>query len=584
MMSYPLPRNQVRLLDGPMKVRQDLNAQYLLQLDADRLLHNFRVNARIPSNAKPLGGWENPTCGLRGHFTGHYLSACAATYAATGNDAFLTRLDELLIGLQTCQSALGEGYLSAFPETEFDTLESKFAGVWAPYYTLHKILAGLVDTYQDAGRTSALAMAIDLGDWIARRLKQLDDSTLEPMLRTDLFNPSNEYGGIGTSLYDLYSLTGEARYLAAAHIFDRDWFLNPLADHDDQLAGLHANTHIPQAIAAARRYELTGDLRSRKAVEYFWQQTALHRSYINGGSSGPRPDHKERSEGGEHWPNAGQMGGTLTTKINESCVVHNMLRLTDAVTCWSDDPRYSDFRETVSLNSVPGTQHPKSPGAYIYSHPLSGGSRKVYGDADNTFWCCYGTGVEAFARLTDGIYFTDGDTLHVRQFVPSEATWTERGVRIVQTTNFPYEQRTTLTIHLSAPSVFSISLRMPGWAKNAKCTLNGESIASASIRRTWKDGDVIELTLPMSLRTQPLPGDPTMHAFVYGPVVLAARTPHSPELGLPASKASTLVVATDIHKLQFEVTLVSGTVVSLVPLSEIVDEAYGVYFKTPQES
>jgi DUF1680 family protein len=586
-MIRPLPRQNVRLNAGPIRALQDRNGAYLLSLPADRLLHNFRVNAGLASSAEPLGGWENPECGLRGHFTGHYLSACAASYAATGDERFALRLDELLSGLRECQTALGGGYLSAFPQTDFDTLETRFGGVWAPYYTLHKILAGLIDAHKGAGRALALPMASDLGDWIVRRLQALSPETLEPMLKASDLNPSNEYGGIGVALYDLYALTRKPEHLEAAKTFDRDWFLAPLAAGDDShLDGLHTNTHLPQGLAAARRHETTGEEKYRRAVEFLWQQTALHRSYVSGGSSGPRPDHRERSEGGEHWPAADRMAKTLTPKISESCVTHNMLRLTDAVAAWSDDPRYADFRERAWLNSVLPTQKPGQPGGYLYSHPLGAGSRKVYGDAEGTFWCCYGTGVEAFARLADGIYAEDGDTLYVRQFVASEAEWASRGIRVVQQTGFPYEQVTRLTLHTDRPTTFILSLRVPGWAAGATCTINGAPITVEAgkpvvLKRTWADGDRVELHLPMTMRCEMLPGDPTHHAFVYGPVVLAARTPHAPELGVVGSVAAGVVRVVDAAKLHFEAPLVSGHVVPLVPLAEIIDEAYGVYFKTP---
>ncbi len=582
-MAAALPRSRVRLLDGPALRRQTLNGRYLLGLDPDRLLHNFRANAGLPSTAVPLGGWENPACGLRGHFTGHYLSACAAMYAATGEEPFRARLDQMLDGLRACQA--GDGYLSAFPTIEFDTLEATFGGVWAPYYTLHKILAGLIDAHVDGRSGRALPMAVALGAWVARRVGRLPPATLEPMLRTDDLNPSNEYGGIGVALYDLHRITGEPRFLTAAQTFDRAGFIDPLATGEDRLAGLHANTHLPQGLAAARRYDLTGDDRYRRAAEHLWDRTAGHRSYVNGGSSGPRPDRRERSEGGEHWPDADRLAGTLTPRINESCVTHNMLRLTDAVAAWSDDPRHADFRERAWLNAVLPVQHPTTPGGYLYSHPLAGGSRKVYGDADQTFWCCYGTSVEAFGRLADGIYWGSADALHVRGFVASEAAW--RGVRLVQQTAFPYEPGSRLTVHVDAPTELTLVVRVPTWADGPTCRLNGDAVpidqGRVAIRRRWSDGDRVELTLPMSVRVETLRGDPTLAAFVYGPVVLAAASPHAPELGVPPSRASGLVATVDPARLRFAVPLVSGHVVPLVPLNEIVDEPYGVYFKTPEE-
>jgi hypothetical protein len=577
----------VRLTSGPLRDRQTSNGQYLLALQPDRLLHNFRINAGLPSLALPLGGWENPSCGLRGHFTGHYLSACAKMSAATGDAAFQERLELLLAGLNECQSRSGNGYLSAFPEFEFDRLEKEFGGVWAPYYTIHKLLAGLIDSFKLGKQGVAKAMAIELGDWIAARLGRLCESTLEPMLRTDQLNPANEYGGIGESLYDLYDLTGAAAHLKTAQIFDRAWFLDPLSQGRDELAGLHANTHIPQAIAAVRRYQITGEHRFRRAAENFWSFVAGDRSYINGGNSGPRPDHCERSEGGEHWPLANQLHKTLTPKINESCVANNMFRLTNLLATVDDDPRYSEFRERLLFNSILPMQHPAIRGAYIYSHPLGGGCRKIFGDADQTFWCCYGTAVEAFASLTSGAFSFQGDTLLVNQFLNCELNWQQKGLRLMQETGFPCQPSTRFRLEMSRPGEFAISLRIPGWAAKPRCLLNGSEVAIQGphrlvLYRQWKDGDTIELSLPMRLRSETLPGDPTHLGFVCGPAVLAGRTPHALELAGTNDQATSAIQ--EVDGLRFQATLVSGAVIPMVPLWEITDEAFGVYFKTQGDS
>jgi hypothetical protein len=238
------------------------------------------------------------------------------------------------------------------------------------------------------------------------------------------------------------------------------------------------------------------------------------------------------------------------------------------------------------LNSVLAVQHPAHPGGYIYSHPLAAASRKVYGDFDDTFWCCYGTSVEAFARLNDGIFFHDERTLWVSQFVASEVNWIDKSVRVIQETGFPYEQGTRLTVHCNAPADFMMKIRVPRWANGTICRVNGqdqnEKIVPGSfvaIARTWRDGDKVELTLPMRVSAEMLPGEAHMVAFLYGPTVLAARTPHGTELGVPTSAATELVQAVDLAKLMFQIRLVSGTMVRLMPLNEIVDEAYGVYFR-----
>lgn len=581
----PVPRKRVRLCDSPIKDRQVRNGEYLLSLDVDRLVHNFRVNAGLPSNANPYGGWESPECGLRGHFVGHYLSACALMWSSTGETAFQRRAQEIVVVLHQCQRQLHGGYLSAFPMTEFDVLEKLFGGVWAPYYTLHKLLAGLIDVYRETESDDSLEVAKSLGGWICKRIARLDDSVLKPMLRTDKLNPSNEYGGIGESLYDLFEITSDDEYLRTAKVFDRSWFVDPLAKWQDELAGLHSNTHIPQMIAAAKRYRLTGEEKYKRAAEYFWDRTAQCRTYVNGGSSGPRPDRAERSEGGEHWPLAGHLKGTLTPKINESCVVHNMIRLTDQLMELVGKPEYAEFRERAWFNDVLGMQHPNQPGAYIYSHPLCG-CRKIYGGPEDAFWCCYGTTVEAYARLSDGIYSTHGVDCVVNQFVASTVEFPDKGLTIEQRTQFPYEPGTSLCFRCRSSVQFTLRIRQPAWCRAQSLILNGKVINGTledgyvTVSRRWEPDDCLQIELPMRLRAETLSGDPNMVAFLYGPVVLAAKTPHAGELGCISDEVLHQLQTVDRANLHFSLRLVFGGLVPLVPLHEIVDEPFSVYFRT----
>ena len=560
----PFELSQVRLTDGPIKRSQDLNLRYLLELDADRLLHNLRVNAGIPSSSPPLGGWEAPSCGLRGHFVGHYLSACARMYASTGEATLCEQVEHIVRELARCQAALGDGYLSAFPPSDLDTIETKFEGAWAPYYTLHKILAGLLDVQRYCGNATALDVAIRLANYICGRFERIPQEQLEPMLRTDKPNPSNEFGGMSEVLQDLYTITHDDRHLRLARKFDRKWFLDPLIRGEDQLTGLHANTHIPLALGAARRFELTGDARYRDAAIFFWERTAIARSYVNGGSSGPRPGGGEKSVGAEHWPHAHKLATTLTPKINESCVTHNMLRLTDTLFRWTADPRYAAFYERAYFNSVLCMQHPREVGRYIYDHPLSSRSNKTFGNADATFWCCYGTSVEAFARLASCIYYHTDDALWVNLPVASELSWKEKGLRVEQQTAFPHEGVTRLIFHCERPVELTVQVRG----------------AVGATRRTWRDGDVLELNVPMDLHAQAMPDDPRMIAFMCGPLVLAAKTDQNLELATnDLASAVSLVRRSSERPYNFTVPLIDGVQVTLVPLNQIVDETFGAYFR-----
>jgi len=578
----PFEPARVRLTDGPIKTRQDLNHGYLLALQPDRLLHNFRVNAGFTSPAEPLGGWEAPSCGLRGHFVGHYLSACANAYAATGVEALRDRVAVLVRELARCQAALGQGYLAAFPASELNTIETKFDGSWAPYYTLHKILAGLLDAHRHCMNAEALELAVRLANYIAERIEKVPRERLESMLRTDRPNPPNEFGGMSEVLQDLHALTHDPAHLLLADVFEPPWFIDPLMRGDDQLTALHCNTHIPIVLGLARRFERTGQRRCRDAVAFFWDRTALARSYVNGGSSGPRPDGLEKSTGAEHWPEPNKLAATLTPKINESCVTHNMMRLTDALFRWTGDPRYADFYERAYFNSLLCMQHPGRLGGYLYDHPLGSGSRKRYGGADDAFWCCYGTSVEAFARLNRGIFYRDGSALWVNLMIASEAIWPEKELRVEQVTRFPEEDTTRLVFHCDKPLELTVNMRVPAWAVDGTTiTINGEPFDAGRarpgtfvpIKRTWRDGNVLEARFPMRLRAEAMPDDLGVVAFLYGPLVLAAVADE--ELVLHAGEQPK---GAD-KPLTFRIRVAGGALVKLIPLNRIVEETYGVYFR-----
>jgi DUF1680 family protein len=306
----PLPLTAVRLLDGPFKTAMARDARYLLDLDPERLLHNFRLNAGLLSNAEPLGNWESPKSELRGHLTGHYLSACALMYASTGDERFKQRAALLVSELAKCQTALGaSGYLSAFPESFFDRLEAG-TKVWAPYYTLHKILAGLLDVHQLCASPLALEVAAKLGNWVKMRTDRLTDDQVEKMLGV-------EHGGINESMANLYALTRDEKYLQLARRLFHKRVLEPLAARQDKLAGLHANTQFPKVIGAARLYELTGEERYRTIAEFFWDRVVNHHSYVMGANS----DH-------EGFGRPDKLNDRVSPYTAESCNTYNLLKLT----------------------------------------------------------------------------------------------------------------------------------------------------------------------------------------------------------------------------------------------------------------
>jgi DUF1680 family protein len=512
----PFDLSQVRVRSGICKTNQDLDEKYLLSLDPERLLHNFRVNAGLPSTAQPLGGWEAPSCGLRGHFVGHYLSACAEMYAATGDRQLLDRGTYVVTELGKCQDALGTGYLSAFPASAFDTLETKFGGVWAPYYTIHKIMAGLLDQYHYCGNRQALDLAGKMADYFRGRMAKLTPEQIDKVLHTTARGPQNEFGGMSEVLHNLYAITKRQEYLDFADVFDRNWFLDPLALGEDKLSGLHANTHIPQVVGFARHYELTGDERYRRAADYFWSEVIAHHSYVTGSNSK-----------GEHFLAPDVEAKALSLDTGETCNVYNMLKLTQHIFSWKADAASADYYELALYNHILGSIDPDS-GMTTYFVPLKSGHFKLYGTPLNTFWCCTGTGIENHAKYGSAIYYHDVDSLWVNLFIPSTLTWQEKNLSIQQETSFPESDHTTLTITAKQPVILKMLLRVPYWASQTSVKINGELQNAVeepdrymALDRTWQNGDKIEYTLPMKLHLHRAGDDPNMVAIMYGPLVLA---------------------------------------------------------------
>ena len=522
----PFPLTQVKLLPGIFADAAEWNRGYMSRLPADRLLYNFRANAGLPTgSAQPFGGWESKANGkgdteLRGHFTGHFLSASAQLYASAADKAAKAKGDEIVSELATCQEKLGGGYLSAFPTELFDRLDAASGPggdrrklPWAPFYTIHKIMAGLFDMYALADNREALKVLEGMAGWADRWSASKSEQHMQEILNT-------EYGGIAETLYNLSAATNNDQWARAGDRFTKKRFVNPLAMRRDELRGLHVNTHVPQVIAAARRYEISGDTRFHDVADYFWWEVVTARSYVTEGTSN-----------GELWralPR--QLAAELKMDVAtaECCCAYNMLKLTRHLYGWTADPRYFDYYERSLLNHRIGTILPGK-GLTQYYLSLTPGAYKTFSTEDDSFWCCTGTGVEEYSKLNDSIYWHDGEGLYVNLFIPSELNWTEKGLTLRQETKFPGEQATRLTVTSDKPAGMAIRVRVPAWLRSAPAVkLNGRPLeASAapgsylSIRRTWKKGDRIEMELPMSLTAEAMPDDHRMQAFLYGPLVLA---------------------------------------------------------------
>jgi DUF1680 family protein len=590
----PFDLKQVRLRRGPFLAAAEVNRKYMASLDPDSLLHMFRTTAGLPSSAKPLGGWEQPENELRGHFTGHYLSACALISASLGDESFKTRGDQLVAELAKCQKAIGNGYLSAFPETFFDRLRAG-TNVWAPFYTLHKIMTGLLDMHTCAGNEQALDVLKGIANWTRRWVDPLGEAQMSRVLE-------REYGGMNDVLYNLFAVTGDRGYRQLAARFDHERIFAPLAEGRDELKGLHVNTQIPKIIGAARRYELTGDSRSRDIADYFWREVTGKRCYCTGGTSN-----------GERWASdPGKLAGELSGYTQECCCTYNMLKLTRHLFGWTADPRAADYYERALFNGILGTQHPDD-GMTLYYVSLAAGYWKLFGLPLDAFWCCTGSGVESFAKLGDSIYFHDDDGVYVNLFIASEVEWPEKGVRITQDTTFPETGTTSISLRCKTPVRMPLRIRVPYWAtRGGTVKLNGrelESFAEPSsyfvLNRTWQDGDKVEITMPMSLHVHAMPDNEALQAVMYGPLVLSGRlgtegltkeilraeptkirqVPEykgkpvpAPEFKTKSQDPSDWIEPVPGRPLEFR-TVGQTQNVTLVPLYKLLDERYAVYWK-----
>ncbi len=597
--AMPMPRlrafdlKDIRLNPGPVLEALEINRRYLMAQSPDRLLHTFRITAGLPTSAEPLGGWESPDNELRGHFTGHYLSACELMAAQTGDAAVKARGDLMVAELAKCQAALGSGYLSAFPEELFDRLLVN-KPAWAPFYTVHKIMAGLLDVHTLSGNPQALVVLQGMAQWTAAWVRPLSDTHMARVLE-------REYGGMNELFYNLAAVTRDERWRDLARRFDKEATFAPLAAGRDELKGLHVNTTIPQIIGAARGYEVTGDARLQKVADYFWHTVTERRSYCTGGTSND-----------ESWNTPpGELAKELSGTTQECCVTYNMQKLTRHLFAWSGDPRLADYYERAYYNGILGVQHP-SDGDKLYYVPLAGGYWKLFGTPLKDYWCCTGSMAESFAKLGDSIYFHDGQGIYVNLFVASDVNWREKGVRLVQETRFPEQDSTRLTLHMSKPARLPLRIRVPYWAEGGSASLNGRALEGFAapgsyfvLDRTWHDGDRVEVTLPMRLHLAPMPDDASVQAVMYGPLVLAGKLgtagltadnlraePTKPRT-VPEYKGEPIAVQPIIARsgdplgwikpvagrpLEFRTT---GQIhaVTLVPLNRILDERYAVYWK-----
>ncbi|XP_054790996.1 uncharacterized protein LOC129296414 [Prosopis cineraria] len=512
------------------------NLEYLLMLDVDSLLWSFRKTAGLPTPGKPYGGWEDPKIELRGHFVGHYLSASALMWASTHNDSLKEKMAALVANLSVCQKKLGTGYLSAFPSLYFDHLE-ELKPVWAPYYTIHKIMAGLLDQHTVAGDPHALKMLKWMVEYFYNRVQNVISKFT---ISRHYQSMNEETGRMNDVLYKLYSITGDPKHLLLAHLFDKPCFLGLLAVQANDISDLHANTHIPIVVGSQMRYEVTGDPLYKEIGTFFMDLINSSHSYATGGTSVT-----------EWWHDPKRMADYLNTpETEESCTTYNMLKVSRHLFRWTKEITYADYYERALTNGVLSIQRGREPGVMVYMLPLGPGASKAksergWGTKFESFWCCYGTGIESFSKLGDSIYFEQegkDPTLYIIQYISSSFNWKSEYLMlnqtVVPTTSMDPYLRVTFTFSPTKGSGTSSTLnfRIPVWTRldNAKAILNSDTLSMLSpgnflsITQKWSASDKLTLQLPITLRTEAIKDDrskyASIQAILYGPYLLAGHT------------------------------------------------------------
>jgi uncharacterized protein len=582
--TFAFPLSDVKLFDGPFKDAMQRDVDYLLQLEPDRLLHRFRLYAGLTPKAPIYTGWESET--LSGHTLGHYLSACALHYAASGDKQFKHKVDYVISELALCQQTRKTGYVGSIPredsvwnEVSKGNIRSAgfdLNGLWSPWYTLHKVFSGLMDAYLYANNKQAKEVVIKFADWADHITAGLNDEQLQKMLAC-------EFGGMNDALLNVYAITGNKKYLEVADRFNHKAIMDPLAEQKDQLSGKHSNTQIPKIIGAARRYELTTNLRDKTIAEFFWNTVVNHHTYVMGGNSEY-----------EYLTEPGKLTNHLSQNTAETCNTYNMMKLTRHLFSWQPKAELFDFYERALFNNILSSQHPQS-GMMCYFTPLHMGAKKEFSSPFDSFWCCVGSGIENHVKYGEAIYNNGKDgSVYVNLFIASELNWKEKGLVITQQTKFPQSDSIALTIKTDKPQKVTLRIRKPNWATTAQFTINKKVVQPKletnnywSITRTWKKGDRVEIVLPMQLHSESMPDNSNRIAMLYGPIVLAGdlgTTKPDPIKGIPVfvnehKNVSTWMQPKNKSNLVFEAKGVSTTGdITFSPLYQFTDRYYSVYW------
>jgi hypothetical protein len=515
--------SEVSLHDNIFKHAREVDLEYMLKLDPNRLLAPFLREAGLVPKAENYPNWENT--GLDGHIAGHYLTTLAQMYASTGNEEVLGRLKYMLKELRKVQEANGNGYIGGVPGSKklweeitngiIDAGSFSLNDKWVPLYNIHKTFAGLRDAYLIAGLQEVKPMLIDFTDWMLKVTKNLSNEQVQEILKS-------EYGGLNEVFADVAEITGEKKYLDLAYRFSQKSLLQPLESETDILNGMHANTQIPKVIGFEKIAEIDDNQEYHNSAKYFWNNVVNDRTVAIGGNSVR-----------EHF-NPKDDFSTMISSVQgpETCNTYNMIKLSKMLFLAEADEKYIDYYEQALYNHILSSQNPET-GGFVYFTPMRPGHYRVYSKPETSFWCCVGSGLENHTKYNELIYAHNDKELFVNLFISSTLGWKDKGFKLVQNTSFPEEASTSFLIGTGAPLKLDLKIRYPKWVAygELEVQVNGRSIkidgnpgGYFSINRTWKNGDSIKMKMPMKLNFVRLPDGSDYKALMYGPIVLAAKT------------------------------------------------------------
>lgn len=578
------PLSDLRLLDGSLfKHAMDKDAAWLLSLEPNRLLHRFRLNAGLQPKGEIYPGWES--MGVSGHILGHYLTACSMMYTASGDVRFKERVDYITGELAECQAARKTGYVGGIPDEDkiwrevssgdIRTEGFDLNGGWVPWYTLHKLWAGLIDAYQYTDNEQAKTVVMKLSDWAVNSFGPLSEAQFQKMLRS-------EFGGMNESFAEMYAITGNKNYLRLARQFYHQAVLNPLSERRDDLAGKHSNTQVPKIIGEARLYELTADEKDHTITTFYWDRIVNHHSYVNGGNS----NH-------EHLGAPDQLNDRLSAFTSETCNTYNQLKLTRHLFSWDAEASYMDYYERALYNHILASQNPAD-GMVCYCVPLASGTEKAYSTPFSDFWCCVGSGLENHVKYAESVFFesTKDKGLFVNLFIPTVLNWKEKKMQVKLETQFPADTKVQISFKGKSQS-FPLHIRYPEWATNGlKVTLNGkeQTIEGTpgsyfTLKEKWGDHTTLTIDIPMSLHTVSMPDNPNRMGVFYGPVLLAAplgkealKVYDIPCFISEADAVVEVIRPVAGKALTFTARTTSNPQLPLIPFYATHNEKYAVYF------